>query len=54
MKIISIKFSPEDTRFRLLPRFLSCGFSFTHTFYQYSWLYFRIVIKKKGGLNVRY
>lgn len=46
MKILKIRFSPKDTRFRLIPKKLNIGYNFNFRFYEYSFMCFRIFLRK--------
>lgn len=45
--IIRVKFSPRDTRFRLIPKRLGNGMNFRYYIYVYSFLSCRWYVKKK-------
>lgn len=47
MKIVSVRFKPSITRFRIIPKLLTTGFNCRYCFYEYSFLSCRWLIKKK-------
>lgn len=54
IKLLKIRFSIKDTRFRILPKIISTGGNSINKLYVISWLSFRIYIldmRSKNGKN---